>query len=65
MQKRKSGQTKETGHGLTAAEHEERTEAQKYRHDQFLARQWAKRELTSDTFSNYEWTLLTEFWHGK
>ena len=43
MQKRKSGQTKETGHGLTAAEQEERTEARKYRHAQFLARQWKKR----------------------
>ena len=42
MQKRKSGQTKETGHGLTAAEHEERTEARKYRHAQYLRRQWVK-----------------------
>ena len=58
MQKRKSGQTKETGHGLTAAEHEERTEARKYRHAQFLARQWAKRELTYDTCNNYQWTCL-------
>ena len=47
MQKRKSGQTKETGHGLTAAEHEERTETRKYRYAQFLARQWAEGELTS------------------
>ena len=65
MQKRKSGQTKETGHGLTAAEHEERTEARKCRHSQFLARQWARRELTYDTCNNYQWTLLTKFWNGK
>ena len=43
MQKRKSGQTKQTGHGLTAAEQKERTEARKYRHAQFLARQWTKK----------------------
>ena len=43
MQKRKSDRTKQTGHGLTAAEQEERTEARKYRHAQFLARQWEKR----------------------
>ena len=43
MQKRKSGQPKDTGHGLTAAEQEERSEARKYRHAQFLARQWEKR----------------------
>ena len=39
-QKRKSGESKETGHGLTAAELEERTEARKYRHARYLTRQY-------------------------
>ena len=43
MQKRKSGPTKETGHGLTAAEQEERTEARKYRDAQRLVRQLEKK----------------------
>ena len=52
MQKRKSGQAKEPGHGLTAAEHEERTEARKYRHAQYLRRQWVKKSwLMTDAVS--------------
>ena len=43
MQKRRSGQTKQTGHGLTAAKEEERTEARKYQHAQFLAQQWEEK----------------------
>ena len=65
MQKRKSGQTKETGHGLTAAEHEERTEARKCRHAQYLRRQWVKGELTYDQCSNYQWALLNLLYDGK
>ena len=64
MQKRKSGQTKQTGHSLTAAEEEERTEARKYQHAQFLAHQWEK-ELTYDTCNKKQWTLLNLFWNGK
>ena len=65
MQKRKSGHTKETGHGLTAAEHEERTKARQYGYAKHLARQWECRALTYDACTSQQWSLLQKFWNGE
>ena len=64
-QKRKSGETKETGHGLTAAEHEERTKARNYHYAKHLSRQWKSGALTYWTCTTFQWNLLRSFWNGE
>ena len=64
-QKRKSGETKEGGHGLTAAENEERTKARKYEYAKQLSQQWKSGALTYWTCTTFQWNLLRSFWNGE
>ena len=64
-QRRKRGENKGTGHGLTAAEFEERIKARDYQHAKHLARQWDIRGLTYDKCDAHQWSLLQKYWSGE